>query len=183
MPKQPAHILFERLALIADESALAELHRLYFFRLYRLTFSIIGNKEAAEEVTNDVFIRIWQKRGLLRKVEHPELYLLKCARNQALQHLRTPRPEIAADDLYDFSVEWEVSPEQLFISTEMVHRINAAIDSLPPKCKLIFLLIKEGDLKYREVAELLNLSVKTVEAQMSIALQKIGHSVPLSLSR
>ena len=183
MPKHPAHILFERLAYSEDESALAELHGLYFFRLYRLTFSIIGNKEAAEEVTNDVFIRIWQKRGLLRKVENPELYLLKCARNQALQHLRIPKPEIAVDDLYDFSVEWEVSPEQLFISSEMVHRINAAIDSLPPKCKLIFLLIKEGDLKYREVAELLNLSVKTVEAQMSIALQKIGHSVPLSLSR
>lgn len=183
MPKDPTSILFERLALSDDEAALAELHKLYFYRLYELTYSIIGNKEAAEEITNDVFIRIWQRKRLLPTVIHPELYLLKCARNQALQYLRKPRPEISEDDLYDFSIEWEVSPEQLFISSEMVHRINAAIDSLPPKCKLIFVLIKEGDLKYREVADLLNLSVKTVEAQMSIALQKIGHSVPFSLSR
>ena len=74
----------------------------------------------------------------------------------------------------------EISPEQIFISSEMLRQINAAIDSLPPKCKLIFLLVKEGNLKYREVAELLNLSVKTVEAQMSIALKKISHSVPFS---
>lgn len=183
MPEDPTYALFERLALSGDEAALADLHKLYFYRLYKLACSIIGNKETAEEITNDVFIRIWQSRQLLPKVINPELYLLKCARNQALQYLRKPRPEIAEDDLHDFGIEWEPSPEQLFISSEMVHRINAAIDSLPPKCKLIFLLIKEGNLKYREVADLLNLSVKTVEAQMSIALQKIGHSVPFSLSR
>src|ERR1700761_301174 len=114
MSKDPSHILFEKLALSADEAALAELHSLYFYRLYKLTFSIIGNKEAAEETTNDVFVGIWQKRTLLSKVVNPELYLRKCARNQALQYLRKPRPEISADDLHDFSVAWEPSPEQLF---------------------------------------------------------------------
>jgi RNA polymerase sigma-70 factor (family 1) len=174
------HNLFERMSLSDDEGALSELHYRYFYRLYKLCYSIIGNKEAAEEITNDVFISIWQKRHLLPKVSNPELYLLKCARNQALGHLRKPRHEISEESLHDFCVEWEVSPEQILISSEMVRHINAAIDSLPPKCKLIFLLIKEGNLKYREVAELLNLSVKTVETQMRIALKKIGNSVPFS---
>ncbi|MHA4811445.1 RNA polymerase sigma factor [Flavitalea flava] len=183
MAKDPTHILFERLSLSEDEAALSDLHKLYFYRLYKLCYSIIGNKEAAEEITNDVFINIWQKKHLLSNIINPELYLLKCARNQALQYLRKPRPEISEENLHDFSIEWEISPEQIFISSEMVLRINAAIDSLPPKCKLIFLLIKEGSLKYREVADLLNVSVKTVETQMSIALKKIGHSVPFSFSR
>jgi RNA polymerase sigma-70 factor (ECF subfamily) len=87
---------------------------------------------------------------------------------------------VAEDELHDFPVQWEVSPEQLLISSEMVRYINKVIDQLAPKCKLIFLLVKESNLRYKEVAELLNISVKTVEAQMSIALKKIGHAVPLT---
>ena len=65
-------------------------------------------------------------------------------------------------------------PEQLMITAEMVKRIHQAIQQLPPKCRLIFKLVKEDGLKYREVAELLHLSVKTIEAQMAIALRRIG---------
>lgn len=181
MQTDPTHILFMRLSLSDDEEALSELHGLYFYRLYKLSYSIVGNKETAEEITNDVFINIWQKKHLLPKVRNPELYLLKCARNRAFEYLRKPRFETPEDNLHDFSIEWEISPEQILISSEMVRHINMAINELPPKCKLIFLFVKEGNLKYREVAELLNLSVKTVEAQMSIAIKKIGHSVPFSL--
>lgn len=177
------HNLFERMSLSGDEGALSELHDRYFHRLYKLCYSIIGNKETAEEITNDVFISIWQKRHLLPKVSNPELYLLKCARNKALGHLRKPRHETSEESLYDFCIAWEISPEQILISSEMVRCINKSIDGLAPRCKLIFLLVKEGNLKYREVAELLNISVKTVEAQMGIALKKIGFSVPFSLTR
>ena len=184
MRTDPVHILFERLSLSDDEEALSELHDLYFYRLYKLSYSFVANKETAEEVTNDVFIKIWQKRHLLREVDNPELYLLKCARNRALEFLRSRKPsfEILEDDFQDFSIAWETSPEQILISSEMVQYINKSIDGLAPKCKLIFLLVKESNLKYREVAELLNISIKTVEAQMSIALKKISLSVPFSLT-
>ncbi len=177
-------MLFERLSLSDDELALSELHDLYFYRLYKLCYSFVANKETAEEITNDVFIKIWQKKYLLKKVDNPEYYLLKCARNRALEFLRSQRPafELLEDDLQDFSIAWETSPEQILISSEMVRHINKSIEGLAPKCKLIFLLVKESNLKYREVAELLNLSVKTVEAQMSIALKKISLSVPFSLT-
>jgi RNA polymerase sigma-70 factor (ECF subfamily) len=62
----------------------------------------------------------------------------------------------------------------------MVRHINKVIDQLSPKCKLIFLLVKESNLKYREVADLLHISIKTVEAQMSIALKKISLAVPMT---
>jgi len=183
MTKDAAYILFTRLSSTGDEEALAGLHHIYFYRLYKLSCSIVGDTSAAEEIVNDVFLRIWQKRSLLKDVANPELYLLKCARNRCLEFLRSRRSSVRLtedDELHDFSVQWEVSPEQLLISSEMVRYINKVIDQLAPKCKLIFLLVKESNLKYKEVAELLNISIKTVEAQMSIALKKISLSVPLT---
>jgi RNA polymerase sigma factor (sigma-70 family) len=74
-------------------------------------------------------------------------------------------------------------PEQLLITAEMQKRIMAAIQQLPPKCQLIFKLIREDGLKYKEVAELLNLSLKTIENQMTIALKKISESIRFDLSK
>jgi len=63
------------------------------------------------------------------------------------------------------------------VTAEMIARIKDAIEQLPPKCRLIFKLIKEEELKYRDVAEILGISVKTVESQITIALKKIGNSI------
>lgn len=67
------------------------------------------------------------------------------------------------------------------ITAEMVTKIHKAIQSLPPKCKMIFKLIKEEGLKYKEVAALLNLSVKTVENQMTLALKKISVAIGFNI--
>ena len=184
MSMMSVNILFQRLAASADEEALAGLHDIYFYRLYKLACSIVGNRETAEEITNDVFIKIWQNRETLGAVRHPEYYLLKCARNRALEFLRSKKIklELLEEDFQPFVAEWEVSPEQIMISSEMVHHINRVIDQLAPRCKLIFLLVKEGNLRYKEVAELLHISVKTVEAQMSLALKKITAWVPFTLA-
>jgi RNA polymerase sigma-70 factor (ECF subfamily) len=182
MTKDAAYILFTRLSLTEDEAAIAELHNIYFYRLYKLACSIVGDRCAAEEIINDVFLRIWEKRRLLKEVVNPELYLLKCARNRSLEFLRSQKISLrlSEDELHDFPLQWETSPEQMLISSEMVRYINKVIDQLSPKCKLIFLLVKESNLKYREVADLLNISIKTVEAQMSIALKKISMAVPMT---
>jgi DNA-directed RNA polymerase specialized sigma24 family protein len=71
MTKNAAYILFVRLSLKEDEEAIAELHHIYFYRLYKLAFSIAGDRGAAEEITNDVFLHIWQKRSLLKDVSIP----------------------------------------------------------------------------------------------------------------
>ncbi|MEO5947602.1 MAG: sigma-70 family RNA polymerase sigma factor, partial [Chitinophagaceae bacterium] len=72
-------------------------------------------------------------------------------------------------------------PEQLMMTNEMLGQVKKAINELPPRCRLIFKLIKEDGLKYREVAELLQLSVKTVEAQMAIALRRLGKCMHIEL--
>jgi RNA polymerase sigma factor (sigma-70 family) len=74
-----------------------------------------------------------------------------------------------------------VNPENTLISAENIRIIQAIINDLPPRCKLIFRLIKEDGLKYREAADLLNVSVKTIETQMSLALSKIGTALQTRL--
>jgi RNA polymerase sigma-70 factor (ECF subfamily) len=69
------------------------------------------------------------------------------------------------------------------ITAEMLALIQKAIDQLPPKCKMIFKLAKEDGLKYREVAEVLSVSIKTVENQLAIALEKIGNTVHFDVGR
>jgi RNA polymerase sigma-70 factor (ECF subfamily) len=73
------------------------------------------------------------------------------------------------------------NPEELFISAEMLNTIRQAIRELPPQCRLIFQLVKEDGLKYKEAAEVMNISVLTVRNQLAIAIRKIGASLPAYL--
>jgi RNA polymerase sigma-70 factor (ECF subfamily) len=109
--------------------------------------------------------------------------LFICAKNKALKQLkREKRLTESLHTLNDFECILDSTPHDIMITTELHRRINEAIGALPPKCKLIFSLVKENDLKYREVAELLGLSEKTIENQMGIALKKLSQSIQLSFS-
>jgi len=170
--------LFIRLSHAPDQDALWQLHTHYFHRLYAYITTIVRLKEAAEEITNDVFVDIWQRRHLLGQVNLPEIYLFVCARNKAYQYLKkrslTFQP---LDEIQDIECVLQIDPYELLISSEMLRQINTAVASLPPKCRMIFRLVKENNLKYREVAELLEISEKTVENQIAIALKKLTASV------
>ena len=169
---------FRQLSNAPDQAALWQLHSHYFHRLYAYILTIIRQKETAEEITNDVFVDIWQRRHLLSNVNSPEMYLFVCAKNKALQYLKKRSLTFESlDKIQDIECVLEIDPYELLISSEMLRQINAAIASLPPKCRVIFRLVKENNLKYREVAELLEISEKTVENQMAIALKKLTASI------
>jgi RNA polymerase sigma-70 factor (ECF subfamily) len=84
---------------------------------------------------------------------------------------------IDIDDLCEDALQFQPDPESLLIRAEMTQQVVAAIDRLPPKCKLIFKLVRLDGLKYKDVAQLLDISVKTVEAQLAIAVKKIGKAL------
>lgn len=170
--------LFQQLSAAPDQGALWQLHKHYFHRLCAYVLSFVQLKEAAEEVTNDVFVDIWQRRHLLGKVNQPEMYLFVCAKNKAILYLKKkPLTFESADNIRDIACELAMDPYEQLIHSEMLKHINQAIAALPSKCRMIFRLVKENNLKYREVAELLDLSEKTVENQMVIALKKLTASI------
>lgn len=76
-----------------------------------------------------------------------------------------------------------MDPEDILVSKAMLQSLHAAIDELPPKCKLIFKLVREDGLRYKEIAQILNISVKTIDAQMAIATKRIVQSLSLIIQK
>jgi len=167
----------------AGEPTFEELYRHYFIRLFRFCFSIVHVKEPAEEIVNDVFLNLWKKIERTApggdQIGNLDLYLYVSVKNHSLNYLRSNHslPTIEISERCDQYIRFDTNPETLMLGSETLERIKAAINQLPPRCRLIFTLIKEDGLKYKDVACLLSLSVKTVEAQLAIALRKIAASL------
>jgi RNA polymerase sigma-70 factor (family 1) len=177
--------LINRVAIYDDAAAYKELFLLYHARLISFSFSITKSKESAEEVVSDVFLKIWTKRTSLTRVNNFHLYIYIITKNISINYLVKQKREQSFsfdDSLVEFKSIYP-DPEQSMITSETFRRVHLAIQALPPKCQLIFKLVKEDGLKYREVAELLELSLKTIENQMTIALKKISQAIPFGISR
>lgn len=171
--------LIRRIALYDDSAAYKELFVCYHTKLINFSALITRSRESAEEVVSDVFLKLWNNRTTLTRVENIHLYIYIITKNLSINHWLKQKKE-QTFSLDEMVIEFKsiyLDPEQLMITSEMYRRIRRAIQLLPPKCQLIFKLIKEDGLKHREVAELLGLSLKTVENQMTIALRKIGQSI------
>lgn len=141
------------------------------------------DEHAAEDVVQDTFIKVWEgKRDL---ISSPDIryYLITAVRNNCISALRKLKssvihyPETAPDG----------EPEPFFTATQLredaserERSLAKALNSLPPKCKEIFLLVKMHSMSYKQVAESLNISVKTVEAQMGKALRMLRENTLLT---
>lgn len=143
--------------------------------LHDFAFAILRSHEDAEEVVSDFFIALWQRRATLGTIEQPKLYFFAGIKNTALNKLSAKKKQRLphAGELETSLNSVFFNPEELMLSAEIVKDIMDAINKLPPRCRTIFKLVKEEGLKYAEVAELLDVSIKTIEAQMAIALRRI----------
>ncbi len=168
-----------------DQHAYAQLYLAYMPYLLRFARSIIKNNELAEEVISDVFIKVWQNRADLGKIENLKLYLYVSTKNTALNYLsRHFRKDVISLEEMSLNISMGTyNPEQLLITSEAVKKINFEIQKLPPRCRLIFKLVKEDRLRYNEIARLLNISVKTIDNQMAIALKKISSAINFDLKK
>lgn len=148
-------------------------------KLMRFANSMLKSNEDAEEVVSDFFISIWQRRSTLIALEKPKLYFFIGVKNAAINKLKLIKRQ-HIPPLEEWSTKLEsvfFNPDELLFSKEFTKKIMACVNELPPKCKVIFKLIKEEGFKYAEVAQLLEISVKTVEAQMAIAMRKLKSSL------
>lgn len=176
--------LLSAIAFTNDQAAYKELFVLLHSRLKQFAYSILKSQEEAEELVSDLFIKVWQKRDQLTTIESPLLYFYTTAKNLAYNRLNKQKRQQNLQP-----EEWLVhlnsiyfDPEQLMMTEEMMRQIRQAVNGLPPRCRVIFKLVKEDGLKYKEVAELLQLSVKTIEAQMAIALRRLGKCMHLEIN-
>ncbi len=178
-------LLQVRVAQFEDQKAYEELYVSLYKYLYNFAWSFIKSKQLAEEIVSDVFIKVWQKRDTLDSIDNLKVYLYVATKNMSLNYLGKTKT-LSFADISALSAEListYADPEQLLITSDMMGLINHAIDQLPSRCRLIFKLVKEDKMKCREVAEVLQLSPKTVENQVAIAVKKIGNAVRFDLDR
>ena len=174
-----------RIARLDDQQAYKELYLTLYPAIFSFISGFIKSRPAAEEIISDVFIKIWEKRQDLELIVNLKVYCYVIAKNLSLNYIEKQKrvSTLNIEDFTDTLTERFIDPEQLMITSEMVDRISLAINSLPARCKMIFTLIKENGFKYKDVAEIMNISEKTVENQMAIALKKISVSITFDLSR
>jgi RNA polymerase sigma-70 factor (family 1) len=176
-------MLQQRVALYEDLQAYHALYHLFFNNLKRFCFSFVKSHEAAEEIVSDVFIKLWQIRNKLTEIENLKVYLYSIAKNFCLNYI-TRHFKNPVSSLDDMDIEAIISldnPEELCISADIVNTIQQTIRQLPPQCRLIFQMVKEDGMKYKEVADILNISVLTVRNQVAIATKKIAETLPVYL--
>ncbi|UAY57036.1 RNA polymerase sigma-70 factor [Arachidicoccus terrestris] len=154
-------------------------YALLFEDLFRYAFSILKNREAAEDAVSDVFVKLWKMKDDLDQVENLKCYLFRATKNHCLNFLtKTPKNRFVqyeeVDDSYYVDSEATVSPEQIYISNEINALVHKAIQELPPQCREIFKMVKFKDLHYKEVATALNISKFTVRNQIVIASRRLS---------
>lgn len=157
-----------------DESAFNEFFNHYHPRLYGYALTMIQSHNPSEEVVSDVFIKVWTGRKRLSSIENVNHYMFRAVKNQALNYLEKRKlGTVDLDQVKDNEIGDFIQPDLSVLNRELADQIQSAIESLPPRSKLIFGLIRIDGMKYKEVAEHLDLSVKTVENQMTIAIKKL----------
>ena len=168
--------LCKKISQNSDQQAFKELYLAYFDRLYKFAFSILHSAEFAEEAVNDVFLNIWQKRSTLKNIASLSGYLFISTKNTSFNYLSKFRKErnTSLDDvLVRFEVD-ELTPETAFFTAEIRSEIEQAINQLPPKTKLVFQMAKVEGMKYKEIADILNISVNTIDNHIATAVKKLS---------
>jgi len=167
-------VLLQTICLNGDEKAYRLLINRYFERLLEQAQNILHCLHAAEEVVCDVFIKIWENRQRLQIRTKVRYYLHAAVRNQSIDRLRKRMRERSFQSELVLDKEpVSLSGEDYLIERELAERIEYAVASLPPQGRHIFRLSREEGKKYREIADELNISIKTVETHMRRSLMQL----------
>lgn len=168
-------IIVNELARNSSQKALQNLYMIYYKRLFRYVGLYVRKIPDVEEIVSDVFFAIWEQRLELPDVKNFNAYIYKIAKYKTLNYLR--KRNLNTIDISDFPIDLfantKTTPEDNMISSEIVNDINEAIEGLPAKSKLAFKLVREDGLSYKEAAEVLSISSRTLEVHIYRATNKI----------
>ncbi len=169
-------LLQNRIAYLRDEQAYKQLFYHFYTSLHRFAISIVHHNETAEEIVSDTMMNLWDLGTRLAQIEKLNLYLLTSVKNACLRHLSKKKLDTVQLSEHDFLAgkpDTHQTPESQLMLSEIEKRINESIKDLPPQCRMVYRLIKDESLSYKEVGGILNISQNTIETHMRIALRKI----------
>nr|WP_121272685.1 sigma-70 family RNA polymerase sigma factor [Pedobacter schmidteae] len=161
-------------AVYADEAAYRKLFVCFYTPVIRFATAIVHSDEVAEELYADAMMKIWLMGPKLEQVIDFRVYLFTLVKNSAFNHLKKNkgRYNVGLDDL-ELLPASNATPIDYIIEKELQLSLKKAIDMLPPKCEIVYRLVKNEGFSYKQVSEILSISTNTIEGHMSNALKKI----------
>ena len=159
-----------------DRKAYKRLFEKYYQLLLSYIISYTHNRSQAEDLVQQAFVDLWEDRRKLNPNKSPKNYLYAIARNRYLDSVNNQkRQSKLLESVWERALRERIE-ENTEIQEKRIEKLKIVIESLPPKCKRIFELNKMDGLRYQDIAELLDISIKTIEAQMGIAFKKIRNA-------
>lgn len=158
-----------------DQTALEKLHRKYYQLLCSFAFNYVKNVHSAEEIVSDVFLNFWLKRHSITINSSIKSYFYTSVRNQSINYLNIQKQtfEEIADNGFELEALGNDADAEINYA-ETLNKIEKIIRELPPQRQTIFRLNRIDGLKYKEIAEILSISVNTVQKQMTKAVKHIS---------
>ncbi|MCK0131650.1 RNA polymerase sigma-70 factor [Flavobacteriaceae bacterium F08102] len=161
-----------------DEAALRYLYDTYWEQLYVSAYNLVKNREVCEDILQDIFIKLWDKRGNIVIKTSLKAYLHTSVLYKVYDYFRKNKGVFHEELIEDFDRKIQyTTPESKLIYEELVAHVNASIELLPPKCRAVFKLSREKQLSHKEIAAELNISVKSVESHITKALKHLRGSL------
>lgn len=144
--------------------------------LIKFCMLYIHQREVAEEIVSDVFVKSWLNRKNLTDIQNPDTYLFVAVKNQSLNYIKkySNIHLVQIEDTKEVKFVNTFNPQEELEKKELIFKMDQAIAALPQQCRIIFRLIKEDGMKYKEVAEILNISPRTVQTQLFRAMKKLS---------
>ena len=154
------------------EKTFEEAFKTHFKKLYAYAFTIVKEEMAAEEMVQQVFFKIWEKKGQVEIRTSVTAYLYRSVYHESLNYLKHQKVKAAYQShaARESKNQSDNASSKLQLS-ELEQKLNVALNELPEQCRVIFQMSRFEELKYQEIADRLGLSVKTIENQMGKALR------------
>lgn len=158
---------------LSDEGAFNLLFKKYYTPLYQFTGRFVRDVYAAENIVQEVFVKLWTNREELTITTNVKAYLYTAVKNHSLNYLKQDKRNITIDEVFSFGDLTDGTPEDDVIKDELTKAVHNAIDELPAQCRKIYVMKKYDDLSYQEIADLLGISINTVKTQMKRAMKSL----------
>jgi len=152
-----------------DISAYKVLYVKHYPGLVKFAWNFVRDSTIAENIIQDLFVKIWLKREKLDPSSNIKSYLFKAAKNQSLMYLRHLKVKQGSEEKIRRNYEPIKTPEDTLLEKDLGAAVLSAIEDLPEKCRRVFIMNRLDEFKYSEIAEILEISIKTVEAHMGRA--------------
>ncbi len=154
----------------------------YYHDLCLYAYTYLNDEMLAEDIVQSFFKELWEKSTFLNIKSNIKSYLFKSVRNDCLDYLKSKLAKTSFESLENIEIETDEANFDYSDAEKLIKLVDDAIKQLPSQCQIIFRLSRYSEMKHKEIAEELNLSLKTVENQIGIAIKRIKQQVKINLN-